>query len=81
MGDAADDDYARYEVALSRYESYIENRTWVTQTGKEIHVTDMETDHIENAINLLKNNRHHLNNVWIRIFEEELDLRGVRQTL
>lgn len=50
---------------------------WETKDGTQIHVTDMTTSHIKNAINFIKKRNYHDRYLpWINRFKEELERRG-----
>lgn len=52
------------------------NVLWITKDKRRIRIIDMKTDHINNIVKMLKHKYgNKLAEIYITIFEEELELR------
>jgi len=52
-----------------------ETKVWTAAGDKEIHVTEMETRHIENCIAFHERKLWDVSEAWIEVFSEELERR------
>ncbi len=79
MSDTTDDMEALsglYELYLEREAEIIENKIWIMRSGKKIRVSDMETSHIENSLNMIKRKKATSTSlIFVKIFEDELKSR------
>jgi|TARA_Y100000034_G_C6707343_1_gene312272 hypothetical protein len=87
MGDIADDtiDFSSFaedhfeEVAEAQYR--LEYGIWRMRDGKEIHISRMDNNHINNTIAMMNRNKekHPLHNKWKEKLEAELKRRPTSQ--
>lgn len=49
---------------------------WIKKDGELIHVSNMETSHIQNCIKMLNRNDSPFKDVYIQMFERELKKRN-----
>lgn len=49
---------------------------WITKDGRYLHVTEMETTHIQNCIRMLRRYDSPFKDAYISMFEKELKERG-----
>jgi len=61
-----------------RLEEIRETKVWTTADGTELHVTEMETGHIENCIAFHYRKLWDVSEAWIEVFSEELERRKKR---
>ena len=62
----------------SDYSNQVEPYTWITASGKKVLVTEMESSHVVNSMNMLIRNKKFTpihTNYWVKIFKEELKRR------
>jgi len=80
MGDMADWCFENEMIELARRELEIDDLVnagvWVKADGVRIPISEMESGHIQNSINII--NRKKLNHLkaYLKPFEEELSKRG-----
>ena len=48
---------------------------WQTKDGRWLHVTEMETQHINNCISMLERNNHPFKTLYVPMFKQELERR------
>lgn len=60
----------------NREEDYVSRRVWPAKTG-EIHVTEMDNEHLSNALNYIKKNK--LNSLLQFMIEDEIDRRKLNK--
>lgn len=73
-----DDDIFIYESIASEIERKAKKRIWTTREGKDIPVSKMTSNHIQNTINFIKrNDKNDLYSCWLKVFEEELENRNL----
>lgn len=51
----------------------IENKSWITKSGKEILIKDMEDDHIDNVLRIINNQKEYIEIAYMMM--NELDHR------
>lgn len=65
-----------YMYELEHPIGYPEQKIWVTKDNGHIKVSDMSIKHIMNCLRLIKDNL--INEVWVSIFNEDLERRNCR---
>lgn len=60
----------------NREEDYVSRRVWPAKTG-EIHVTEMDNEHLSNALNYIKKNK--LNSLLQFMIEDEIGRRKLNE--
>lgn len=67
---------ARWEEMSIRAENNASHGLWITKDGRYLHVSEMETSHIQNCIRMLKRYDSPFKKYYIPMFEKELKERG-----
>lgn len=50
-------------------------KTWTTKDGRELLISEMETDHINRTIGLLRKSSNPMSDRYVKVFCKELDRR------
>ena len=67
---------ARWEEMSIRAANNASHGLWITKDGRYLHVSEMETSHIQNCIRMLKRYDSPFKKYYIPMFEKELKERG-----
>lgn len=66
---------AKWEEICIRAMNNASHGLWITKDGRYLHVSEMETSHIENCIRMLERNNSPFKKYYIPMFENELRAR------